>query len=337
MDMKYVNLVKRYVKHRGRIFVLFTVYAFCFLAVFYLNQIPLDSVFYGFILCGYISLILIIVDFAKFVSRYQLLERLKRNITVQSDGLPVPVTIFEKQYQDLIQLLHRHKNELDLQAEDKQKDLVDYFTRWTHQIKTPIAAMRLLLQANADRVAKELEMELFKIEQYVEFVLQFIRLDNIANDLVLKRHSLDDIIKQAVRKNAKTFIHKKITLNFSETNCTVLTDAKWLLFVIEQILTNALKYTEQGSISIYMEQPEEEKRLVIEDTGYGIPDGDLPRVFEKGFTGYNGRIHSESTGMGLYLCKQIMNKLSHKILIQSEVGKGTRVILDLKTEEVGVE
>jgi signal transduction histidine kinase len=252
---------------------------------------------------------------------------------VQIDQLPPPKDAIERQYQELLHILYKNMNELTGQADNKQKDLVDYFTQWTHQIKTPIAAQRLLLQSEQNTQSSELEMELFKIEQYVEFVLQYLRLENMSNDLVFKKYELDDIIKQAIRKNAKMFIRKKITLHYSDVNYTVLTDEKWLLFVIEQILSNALKYTSVGSISIYIKK----KQLIIEDTGIGILEEDLPRVFDKGFTGYNGRAFKQSTGIGLYLCKQILTKLSHEISIESKVGTGTKVIIDLETKQIGVE
>ena len=133
----------------------------------------------------------------------------------------------------------------------KRSDLIDYYTLWAHQIKTPISAMYLLLQSEDREQNDELSMELFKIEQYVEFVLQYLRVESMSSDLKLKQYSLDNIVKQAVRKYAKFFIRKKINLNFKELGCDVLTDEKWLVFVIEQLLSNALKYTYEGTISIY--------------------------------------------------------------------------------------
>jgi signal transduction histidine kinase len=158
----------------------------------------------------------------------------------------------------------------------------------------------------------------------------------MTSDFVLKRYSLDDMVKQAIRKYAKMFIRKKIKLSFINLNCDVLTDEKWLVFVIEQILSNAIKYSNKGQISIYMD-PTKEKTLVIEDTGIGIAPEDLPRVFEKGYTGYNGRADKKSTGIGLYLCQQILSKLSHTIKMESQVGKGTKVFIDLATKDIDVE
>ena len=154
------------------------------------------------------------------------------------------------------------------------------------------------------------------------------------NDFVLKEYDLDNIIRQAVRKYAPLFIRKKISLDFQPTTYKVLTDEKWLVFVIEQLLSNAIKYTNKGKISIYSL---ENKKLVIEDTGIGISKEDIPRIFDKGFTGYNGRTDKKATGLGLYLCKNILDKLSHKISIESEVGVKTKVILDLAMVNVNIE
>ncbi len=236
----------------------------------------------------------------------------------------------------------------------EKADVTDYFTLWTHQIKTPIAAMRLLLQQGIGLAApaaepdalqgkqglpepeeeyfpaeayyaqkQEIESELFKIEQYVEMVLQYLRLNSSINDFVLQEYGLDGVIRQAVRKYAPMFIRKKLTLHYASLQAKVVTDEKWMAFVMEQILSNAIKYTSSGYISIYMESG----CLVVEDTGIGILPEDLPRVFEKGYTGYNGRSDKKASGIGLYLVKKILNKLGHKILIESELGKGTKVKL----------
>lgn len=333
MNKHKENLFLLYLHKNWKPIALFCLFILCFTIVFSLSHHPLDPILYSFLLCSYIVLVFFVVDFITFIKKYKKLKNAEKTIMVQIDQLPAPKNAIEQKYQELLQILYKNKIELTVQADNKQKDLVDYFTQWTHQIKTPIAAMRLLLQSEQKEQTAELELELIKIEQYVEFVLQYLRLESMSNDLVFKKYELDDIIKQAIRKNAKMFIRKKISLNYSDVNLTVLTDEKWLLFVIEQILSNALKYTREGSISIYRKN----KRLIIEDTGIGIQVEDLPRVFEKGFTGFNGRAFKQSTGIGLYLCKQILTKLSHDITIESEVGVGTKVMIDLETKEIGVE
>ncbi len=194
---------------------------------------------------------------------------------------------------------------------------------WTHQIKTPIAAMRLLLQEQEDAFSKEQQEELFKIEQYAKMALQYARLQNMSSDLVLKRYDVCQIVRQAIKSYSILFIGSGLSFSMEDFTCYIVTDEKWLSFVIEQLLSNALKYTHNGGIHISSDA----YTLVIEDTGIGISESDLPRVFERGFTGYNGRIDKKSTGIGLYLCRQILEKLGHTITITSKIGVGTKVTL----------
>ena len=209
--------------------------------------------------------------------------------------------------------------------------MTDYYTLWAHQIKTPIAAMRLLLQEES---RPELEGELLKIEQYVEMVLGYLRLGSDSTDYVFRECGLDALVRQSVRKYARLFILKKISLDFQETGRTVLTDEKWLSFVVEQLLSNAVKYTPEGGlVRVYGDG----ETLVIADSGIGIRPEDLPRVFEKGFTGFNGREDKKSTGIGLYLCRQVLDRLNHRISITSRLGQGTLVRLDLSRARREVE
>ncbi|EGW39040.1 histidine kinase-, DNA gyrase B-, and HSP90-like ATPase family protein [Desulfosporosinus sp. OT] len=324
---------------------MYCVFVGVFALVFYLYHLPLEAVFYAALLCAVLALPVLTADFYGYYQRYRVLRDLQQQIMFSLEGLPEAKGLLEEEYQELIAALYWDKIRLVSQADNERSDLVDYYTLWAHQIKTPIAAMGLLLQSSAEddgstaqsmEQNRELAMELFKIEQYVEMVLQYLRLESPSADFVLKRYALDAIVRQAVRKYAKMFIRKKISLDFSQLNCDVLTDEKWLVFVIEQILSNALKYTQEGKISIYMER-DDDKTLVIADTGIGIAGEDLPRVFEKGFTGYNGRRDKKSTGIGLYLCKRILTKLSHTIVIEGEPGKGTKVKIGLDTVDTVLE
>ena len=233
-------------------------------------------------------------------------------------------------YQQIIASYERQFQEEQIKMEQKYRDMMEYYTMWTHQIKTPIAAMRLLLQEEDTPLSREMQSELFQTEQYVQMALQYLRMEKMTSDLVFARYDLDALIRQAVRKYAPLFIRRKIILSYEPVHCEVLTDEKWLVFVLEQILSNALKYTKSGSIHIYL-SPNAPKTLVIEDTGIGIAPEDLPRIFEKGYTGCNGRADKRSAGIGLYLCRQIMEKLSHTIRIESEMGVGTKVYLGLDT------
>ncbi|SHJ90102.1 Signal transduction histidine kinase [Clostridium amylolyticum] len=331
-----LKLLMIYFKMQLKVIILLGLFWVTFAFVFFLYNLSVEPVVYAIVLSASMGTVFFIVDFIKLYKKHSLLLDLKSSITLGFDKLPETEGIIEEDYRDLLISVYKKSTETAYAAEISRSNLVDYYTLWAHQIKTPIAAMRLVLQSEESEQNAELSMELFKIEQYVEFVLQYLRVESMSSDLLLKKYSLDDIVKQAVRKYARMFIRKKIKLNFKELNCEVLTDEKWLVFVIEQLLSNALKYTKEGTISIYMDSCSE-KTLIIEDTGIGIREEDLTRLAERGFTGYNGRSDKKSTGLGLYLCKQILNRLSHSIAIDSKVDKGTKVMIDLKTIEVGVE
>ncbi|MCC8076001.1 MAG: sensor histidine kinase [Clostridiales bacterium] len=226
--------------------------------------------------------------------------------------------------------LERKIQDLQRQMSDEQtkaQQRMDYYSVWAHQIKTPIAAMRLQLQGQDSDLSRQLGVELNRIEGYADMVMTYLRLDGDGTDYVFRQQDLDEIVRGAVRKFSGEFIARKISLNYAPLNQTVLTDEKWLSFVIEQVLSNALKYTPAGSVSIYMEP---EQVLCIRDTGIGIAPEDLPRIFEQGFTGYNGRTDKKASGIGLYLCKRVCNDLGCSISAASQPGKGTVIRLHLK-------
>lgn len=233
-------------------------------------------------------------------------------------------TPLEKLLQERVEELeYEQKNQL-LVEQEKYNDLLDYYTLWVHQVKTPIAASSLLIGDLKDKEAKtQLEQELFKIESYVHLVLQYLRLESFHDDLVLKQENLADLVREVVKKYALFFIQQGLSLNLHDLDHTIVTDKKWFLVILEQVLSNSLKYTKEGSIEIYFH----EDRLYIKDTGLGIQNADLLRVFERGFSGYNGRLTQQSSGLGLYLSKKIADQLGHKIAIDSQVGQGTTVYI----------
>ncbi|ADQ08207.1 integral membrane sensor signal transduction histidine kinase [Caldicellulosiruptor hydrothermalis 108] len=330
----HINIIGAYLKRNMLLIIYLLVSSCIFFSISFLYSLPLEPTVYSLVLTYIFAFIIGITDFFSFYKQHITLEKLKRNITIADFSFPIAKDLIEKDYQELIKIINESKIEILTNNEKVYRDMIDYYTAWAHQIKTPIAAIKLVLQAEQSKISSELLEQLFKVEQYVEMVLQYLRMENMSNDLLLKKYSLDHIVKQALRKYSLIFIRKKIKLNYKELNCHVLTDEKWLTFVIEQILSNALKYTNPGGqISIYMEN-NLPNTLVIEDTGIGIAKEDLPRVFEKGFTGYNGRLDKKSTGIGLYLCKRILDKLSHKIIIESEIGKGTKVKINFDTVDI---
>ena len=231
-------------------------------------------------------------------------------------------TPLEKLLQERVEELeYEQKNQL-LVEQEKYNDLLDYYTLWVHQVKTPIAASSLLIGDLKDKEAKsQLEQELFKIESYVHLVLQYLRLESFHDDLVLKQENLADLVREVVKKYALFFIQQGLSLNLHDLDHTIVTDKKWFLVILEQVLSNSLKYTKEGSIEIYFQ----EGSLYIKDSGLGIQNADLLRVFERGFSGYNGRLTQQSSGLGLYLSKKIADQLGHKIAIDSQVGQGTTV------------
>lgn len=294
--------------------------------VLFLFGLDLFVVGYAFLLCFIFIVISFLVDYAYYRRKRIKLQELIGKQGLEIEEFPKNKDPFEKEYQEIIELLIKEKNELEYVLSNSITDSNDYFTMWVHQIKTPIAAMRLLLQTSEQVDKQELEEQLFKIEQYVDMVLQYIRMKESNRDFLFETIECDQIIKQSVRKYAKSFIRKKINLNYEPVNFSIITDEKWLCFVVEQLLSNAIKYTpEGGTITITHEW----KVLVIKDTGIGISKEDIPRIFEKGFTGYNGRIDKKSTGIGLFLCKSVCDKLGHTIKIDSSVKEGTIVRIGL--------
>ena len=328
-----MKLIVEYLYSHIKILILLILFTLIFAVVFRLYGIPVEPVLYAALLCVVVGLTAFIAAFLIFQKKHKALIELKKNITVSIDTLPDHKRVIEKDYRELLRILFGANRKIADDFDMWRTDMLQYCTLWAHQIKTPISAMRLLLQSEENTFNPELESELFKIEQYVEMVLGYLKSDSLSADLVIKKYRLDYIVKQVIRKYAKEFIRRKIGLCFDELDCEVLTDEKWLAFALEQLLSNALKYTRQGSISIYMDK-EAEKTLVIEDTGIGIKSDDLPRIFERGFTGYNGRMDKRSTGIGLYLVKRIIEMLGHTIRIESVPGKGTKVMVGLESVKI---
>lgn len=326
-----------FLKIRKVLIIIFTGIVVIFGILFYLYDIPFDAIIYGCELSFVWSAVCLFIDFYKYYKRHKLLHINREQFFDDAEQLPEHMDIIEYDYQELAKELYQAKQELISKNRIAKKELLDYYGMWVHQIKTPIAALDILLQ-NTERMlyrldekemmqeaisVSDMKMELFKIEQYIEMALNYLRVEDISSDLVFKKQELDDMVCQVIRKYAKIFISKKIKMDFKPTKACIVTDEKWFIFVLEQIISNALKYIKKGQIFIYMK----EKSLVIEDTGIGIPAEDLPRIFEKGFTGYNGRENKKSTGIGLYLCKNIMDKLQWNITVDSEVGSGTKIYL----------
>ena len=207
-----------------------------------------------------------------------------------------------------------------------QYDTRDYMVSWFHEIKTPIAAMRLMQQTEWD--PRKLEDELDRIEHYAEQALYYAKLESFTEDYDIRPVRLDKLAQERVKAHARMFIAKRIRIDLKTEDETVLSDLTWLRFMLDQLLTNSLKYTPQGGvITIATEATEQEKRLIVTDTGIGIPAEEVERIFQRGYTGSNGRLAGKSTGMGLYLAQRMARRLGHAIGCTSEAGGGTEMTI----------
>lgn len=206
----------------------------------------------------------------------------------------------------------------------KEKELQEYFLIWIHQIKTPITAGKLICDSDIENEnVKNIKKELIYIEDYTNMALSYLKMANHNTDMDISLVNLDDIIKPLIKKYAILFISNNIKLEYEKLNVKVITDSKWCMVVIEQLLSNAIKYTKNGIVSISFN--EKENYLEIKDNGIGIKDSDLPKIFDKGYSGFNGRQNQKSTGIGLFLVKQILDKLGQKVKLESKLGEGTSV------------
>lgn len=327
--------LKAYWKQCRKGLGIFLLFSLIFLGVFLLYGISIEAVVYPAILCGLLGLIFLALDMHRAWRTYRQLEILKTLPAPLMEPFPEPDTMEAAEYQEIIRTLREGQKQLESGMALRYEEMVEYYTIWAHQIKTPIASMRLTLQNEDSELSRRLSEDLLRIEQYVEMVLCYLRLDSSSTDYVFQEYDLDGIVKQAVRKFAGQFIRRKIRLDYQPLHTRVVTDEKWLLFVVEQVLSNALKYTPAaGTVTIDLEEP---KTLCIRDTGMGIAPEDLPRVFEKGYTGYNGRNDKKASGIGLYLCRRICKNLNHVISVDSSLDSGTVVRIRLEQVKLGKE
>ncbi|MBO4989845.1 MAG: sensor histidine kinase [Clostridia bacterium] len=325
-----MKTIKSYLWQYKFVIATFLLFAIIFFIVAYLYRFSVEAVLYATLLCAVLGTVFVGIHFSHYCKKHD--ERLRLLEYAKTLQLPPPQNLTEADLFAVIEAL-REQCKLDFERKQREKtEYLDYYTMWMHQIKTPIAAMGLMLQGEDTKENRALSSELFRIEQYVDMALWYLRTDDLS-DLVFKSYDLNKIVKDAVKKFAPLFIAKKIKLDYIPASVAVITDQKQLSFLIEQLLANAIKYTEKGTITIKVE----DKILIIADTGIGIAKEDLPRIFEKGYTGYNGRLERKSTGIGLYLCRRVAEKLSHKLSVTSELGKGSTFFIDLNTYRLQAE
>ncbi|MBE5861794.1 MAG: HAMP domain-containing histidine kinase [Lachnospiraceae bacterium] len=320
----------RYLKEKQAIVIVFLACACIYFVTFALYHFPLEAVLYPTVFCALLLMGTFIYEYRKYRAKHEELMLLQNLPDYLMESLKKYQKQDDQDYVELIRLVMERAGEERLEHQKKMTDSIDYYTTWVHQIKTPIASMRLRLQAEDSPTARALTEDLFRIEQYVEMVLTYLRLGSESTDYVFREIALDGVIKGCLRKFASQFIGRSLSLSYEGTEQTVVTDEKWLAFVLEQLLSNALKYTAEGGITI---EVSEKQVLSIRDTGFGITPEDLPRIFEKGYTGFRGREDKHASGIGLFLCKKICDNLGVKIWAESKLGEGTTMYLDLSQKK----
>lgn len=318
-----------YLKEKRRALISYLIFGGIFSVSFLLYRLPLMAVGYPAGLCLCVGGIWLTADFIRLWRKNKLLAQTE----ALTAPLPESQTVSEEQYLRMIRQLRQQIRELETRSDSQRREMADQYTLWAHQIKTPIASMRLQLESQDSPMSRQLSSELFRISQYVEMALVIQRLDAEDSDYVIRRQPLDNIIRQSVKKFAPEFILRRLRLEWEPTGLEIVTDEKWLGFVMDQLLSNALKYTPSGQIRIYSQGT----TLCVEDSGVGIAAEDLPRIFDKGYTGYNGRMDKNASGLGLYLCRQVCGRLGHTISAQSAPGQGSRFSIDLSQKKLVVE
>lgn len=290
-----INKVKNFILTKLPEIIIFFILLLLFRLIFAVGNLELIFYKFGFEIAVFGFVIYLIIAFSSY----------KEELSLKADNE---------------RLLEENKR-LHMSIISGRRELKDYFSLWVHQIKTPITAAKLILDNNVDDRETKVKAQIMYIEQYCDMAINYLKLMNTETDMDIAELNLDEIIKSILKKYSTIFILNHITLNYEPIVETVVSDARWLSILIEQLISNALKYTPRGSISISYN--EEEKILYIKDTGIGIRSEDIPKIFDRGYSGLNGRMNEKSSGLGLFLAKEIGKKLSIEITVNSEVGKGS--------------
>ena len=290
-----MNLFLDYMKSQSVILFGYLLVCIVFITISVLATIEMEYVFLGIEILGFILLIYLIVHWF----HYQKLSDVK---------------------DDNERLLNENKN-LKSEMLNQKDDLNAYFLMWLHQIKTPMTVSKLLLEKPDETTNTKLKMQLMYIEQYINMAMNYLKMIDHSTDMDITQVNLDDIIKNLLKKYSLLFIHNHISLEYQSNLAYVISDSQWLTILIEQILSNALKYTENGKIAI--QYLEDKHALEIRDTGIGIRSEDIPKIFDRGYSGFNGRMNEKSSGLGLYLARKISERLNIQIEVESKLSKGS--------------
>lgn len=334
-----MKLLLSFFKEKRKYYLFVLMVFIIFMSISFLYSVPLSASLYALLLSVLLMAIFLIFDYIRYLRKHKELKRyLELNQVYSIDEIQAEGLI-EDDYVELINKVINEKREMETFNIQSANELKDYYAIWAHQIKTPIAAIDLMLQVmqnNKDEInVSDIKQEMFKIDFYVDAVMNYLRLEDMSSDFKFVKVSAEKIVKCAVKKFSTQFINKHISIELEDLDKEIYSDEKWLGFIIEQLISNAIKYTESGGkVRIYFKETFNinDRVLVVEDNGIGISKEDIPRIMERGYTGYNGRMNKKSSGIGLYLCSKAAKKLGCDISFDSEPGKGTKVNIDLTRE-----
>lgn len=320
-----------YLRYRRAPLALLAVVCVLFPLTQWLYGQPMAPVGYALLMLAFLLVIVGAADYTRYARRVRALDDVLDNLSVAAHALPPANGPVEERYREIAGNLYTLLDEQAEKAARESGERIDYYTMWVHQIKTPIAAMRLALSAGASPQA--IEAELFKVERYIEMALQYVKLSDLSADLVIREYDLRKIVSGCVKKYAPLFIGKHLRVDIEGDLGTVTTDSKWLSFILEQLLSNAIKYTERGGVRFAIEGG----ALLVEDSGIGIRAEDLPRIFEKGYTGFNGRMDQRASGLGLYMARRVADQLGIRIYPESSLRSGTKMLLVFPRRETMID
>lgn len=328
MSHREIKIFLGFMKSQWAAWGILCLAAVIFFALDRLGLAPSLYTAYGIFLLAFLTVTIMFVSYVNYRRRIIKLMQACEQMSLIASDLPVSSGLEGELYGQIIAKLHKKMDETLREIDDNYVNQVDYYSMWVHQIKTPIAALRLMVQGDGNlRNKLAWQTEIFKIEQYVSMVLMYLRLSDMALDMVFETVDVRPLVSACVKKYSTMFIYKRLAVDIPDFEIQTVSDSKWLTVIIEQFLSNSLKYTDKGTIHIYCEAKGEAPVLVIEDEGIGIRSEDIPRIFDKGYTGCNGRAYEKSTGIGLYMAKKTADYLGIRFEVTSEVGAGTKVCI----------
>ena len=319
------------IKRSNWLFAVLILFSTATAVILWLYGVGVEPCIYSVIVNVFMALIIFALMYARNIAASSKRDHIRSCPESEWKNILPSGTLYEEDYKEMLIQVIEKLDSIEASNDEEKQDMLEYYTSWVHQIKTPISVMRLKLKNEDTAENRELLNELFRIERYVDMVLQYIRLDSGSTDLLIKEYKLDDLIKEAVRKYATQFIASKVRLVYEGTDKTVVTDKKWFLLILEQLLSNAIKYSPEGTVSIIVTDKTE---VIVKDTGIGINPEDLPRIFEKGYTGNNGRLGMNSSGLGLYLSKKAADRIEVPIEVKSKPGEGTEFKINMDKKAV---